>query len=250
MMQDSLNCTIEENHDCHLSVAHYGLRLHKANIGQKKDISLLHNAYMRHREKHPEHDIILYGDSRGAATTFNFIALHNPPHVKAAVMEGIFDSVPHIIKHFLYTDKKPHEEKRLHSIAKFVFGAYKEHGTCPRILVEQIQDDIPLLLITSLQDELTSAQCAFYLYERLRARGHQKVHLLVLKKSKHPSYAVADKEDQVLYETTVHAFYKQYNLPHNSALAARGGQHFGATQPTAEYLRTTYNLPRCPLCNA
>jgi hypothetical protein len=57
-------------------------------------------------------------------------------------------------------------------------------------------------------------------------------------------------EDKKIYEAVVHAFYKKYNLPHNAALALEGQKDFDATQPTAEYLQVTYNLPTCALCDA
>jgi hypothetical protein len=57
-----------------------------------------------------------------------------------------------------------------------------------------------------------------------------------------------DAADRELYETVVHAFYKQYNLPHNSAKAAAGASAFACTQPSVRELKAMYPMPRCGTC--
>ena len=47
-------------------------------------------------------------------------------------------------------------------------------------------------------------------------------YVLVLKKSGHRDYTCKDGEDMQRYQKVVHAFYKKYNLSHNSLLAAAG----------------------------
>ncbi len=249
-MKDGLDFTVIDNPDSPLSIANYSFNFGKANLGQKNDIKTLHKAYNNHIERYPNTGVIMYGDSRGAATIFNFIALHKPQQVKAAVLDGIFDNIPHTVKHFAYTDKRACEEDRLYSIVRFMMGSYKHDGINQRECAEIIADDIPLLMVISLKDGLVAPQSAFYLYNRLRDRGHQKIHLLVLKRALHPAYMITDAQDKKVYETVVHAFYKKYNLPHNTALALEGQKDFDATQPTAEYLQVTYNLPTCALCDA
>ncbi len=249
VMQDSLNFTVKDNPACPLSVVNYSFNFSKANLGQKADIETLHAAYQEHIELYGrDTNIIMLGDSRGAATIFNFIALHKPAQVKAAILDGIFDDIPHTVKHFLYTDKAKAAEARLYGCIKFFMRSYKETGISARQCAEIINDDVPLLMVISLKDGLVAPQSAFYLYSRLRLRGHQKVHILVLKKSLHPSYMVGDPEDKMVYESTVHAFYKHYNLPHNAQKAALGQQTFQETQPSIEQLHL-YKLDQCPYCN-
>lgn len=240
--------TVIDNPDSKLSVVNYTPKFAAANIGQKKDINALHKAYKKHCKAFPGTDVILYGDSRGAATIFNFIALHKPQQVKAAVLDGIFDTVPHCIKHFLYDDKGQAAEERMHQILSWVMWSYRKNGTNPRQCAEIINDDVPLLFVTSLCDGLVSPQCTINLYKRLRERGHQKIHLLVLKKSLHPAYMIGDPEDKTAYETVVHAFYKQYGLPHNSAKAVAGKRAFAATKPSLEEVVQKWPLAQCELC--
>lgn len=249
LFSEKYGITVIDNPQSKLSVVNYTPNLSASNIGQTNDIYTLCQHYKKHVNQHPETDVILYGDSRGAATIFNFIALHNPEKVKAAVVEGIFDTVPHCIKHFLYDDKSLAAEKRLHQILSFAASKYRKNGTNPRKCAEIINDTIPLLFVTSLKDGLVPPQSTIGLYKRLKERGHKKVHLLVLKKSLHPAYMIDDPEDQIIYESVVHAFYKQYNLAHNSLKAAAGKKLFVATQPSIEELQKRYRLNQCELCN-
>ncbi len=241
------NFTVEDNPASSKSVVNYGINFGNANIGQHKDIKALHKSYNRHLKKFPKSDIILYGDSRGAATIFNFIAQHKPAHIKAAVLEGIFDSIPHLIKHFIYVDKGDVAENRLINILNFVMGSYDKKGPFPRNYAETITDDIPLIFVTSLKDGLCYPQGALYLYNRLRERGHKKVHLLMLKDCLHPMYMIGNQKDKDLYERTIHAFYKHYDLPHNSLKAAEGASSFTRTQPSKDELEA-YKLTKCNRC--
>lgn len=241
--------TVIDNPDSPLTVFNYTPNPSASNIGQQKDIDALHKTYKEHIKKYPDLGVVLYGDSRGAATIFNFIAVHSPAKVKAVVLEGIFDTVPHCIKHFLYDDKNPEAEERLHQILSMVMCKYRKKGINPRQCAETIGDDIPLLLVTSLKDGLVPPQSTIGLYKRLKERGHKKIHLLVLKKSLHPIYMIDDPEDKKVYQSVVHAFYKYYDLPHNSAQASLGEKAFLTTQPQAHELKTLYPLPVCELCN-
>jgi hypothetical protein len=240
--------TVVDNPKSTETVANYTPNFAAANIGQKKDINVLRKKYKEHILKYPNTNIILYGDSRGAATSFNFIALHKPEQVKAAVLEGIFDTVPHCVKHFLYDDKSPEAEKCLHNLLSLIAWKYNKNGINPHKCAEFINDDIPLLFVTSLKDGLVPPQGTIGLYKRLKERGHKKIHLLVLKKSLHPAYMIDDPEDRKIYEAAVHAFYKQYNLPHNSSKAALGKTEFSKSQPEINQLATLYPLPKCALC--
>lgn len=230
------------------TVANYNFNLSRTNIAQRGDINALRKAYTAHVRAYPDTDIILYGDSRGAATVFNLIALDKPACVKAAVIEGIFDSVAHALKHFIYTDKEICTQERLEDSLCSVMRSYNKKAPTPLKYAEHINDDIPLLLITSLNDWIVSAQCTFNLYKKLKNRGHRKLHLLVLKDASHPGYMLDNTQDRNLYESVVHAFYEQYGLPYNQERALEGRAAFASTQPTTEELQELYPLPRCLLC--
>ncbi len=246
--QERYDFTVEDNPASSKSVVNYSFNFSDANIGQHKDMLVFKKAYQRHLKKFPDTDIILYGDSRGAAIIFNFLAQEKPTQVKAAILEGIFDDIPHLVRHFCYIDKGHRAEKRLINTMKLLLGSYNNKGPFPRDFAKIISDDIPLLFVTSLADELCCPQGAIALYRKLKERGHKKIHLLVLQNCSHPVYMISNPEDKKLYETTVHAFYKHYGLPHNNAKAAEGMSSFKKTQPSSTELKAAYNLPKCTSC--
>lgn len=247
-MYERYGITVIDNPASNKTVVNYGFHFSRGNVGQKDDIAAYAKTYERHIANYPNTDVILYGDSRGAATTLNFIATHKPRQVKAAVLEGAFDAMPHVMKHCLYSDKEASVEKRLTGTLSLLMRRYKKNAPSPYDYAERITDEIPLLLVTSLKDWIVPPQCTFRLYARLKERGFNNVHILVLERATHPCYMLDDAQDRELYETVVHAFYKHYNLPHNAAKAAAGAFTFGWTQPSADELKALYPMPGCAHC--
>jgi hypothetical protein len=246
--EDTFDFSVEENPLSPETIVRWNFNLDKANLAQDDDIEALHKVYKQHIQKYPKTDIVMFGDSRGAATTFSFIAKYKPQEVKAAILEGIFDSVVHCIKHFIYTGKDSLTEHGMHDLLSAFLGNYKKDGPSPLKFAQTITDDIPLLLVTSIKDGLVPPQGTMSLYNRLKERGFKKVHLLVLKKSIHPCYMISYDEDRTLYETVVHAFYKHYGLPYNAEKATAGQAEFEKTQPNIAHINTEYGLPLCSEC--
>jgi hypothetical protein len=247
-MHERYGITVIDNPQSPNTVVNYNFNLGAGNIAQEKDIKALQATYAKHIQKYPDTDVILYGDSRGATTIFNFIALENPTQVKAAVLEAPFDSMPHVIKHCIYSDKDHAAEKRLTETLSLMMRSYKKSAPSPRDYAELIRDDIPLLFITSLKDWIVPPQCTMYLYNRLKERGLKDVHILVLEHPTHPGYMLDHEGDKNIYESVVHAFYKHYNLPHNAAKAAAGKDYFARTQPAHIDMKVAYTLSCCAHC--
>lgn len=248
IFKNTYDFEVIENPNSKLSVINYGFNFGQANDGQTKDIKALHKAYHEHLEKYPNTGIVAYGDSRGANVWFNFIAEYHPTQVKAAVLESITDDMDHQIKHLFFIDKGEAAESRLLNLYSWIVGSFKKNGPSARKNAEIITDDIPLLLVASLADGIVAPEGVVYIYNRLRERGHQKVHLLMLNKPSHPGYMLDNNEDKENYEAVVHAFYKHYNLPHNSAKAKAGAALFAASQPTDQEIEQLYKLPACRRC--
>jgi hypothetical protein len=246
--QKTYDFSVENNPNSSETIVRYRFNFSQGNLAQTDDINALTNVYQEHVKKYPSTNVILFGDSRGAATTFNFIAQHKPSGVKAAILEGIFDTVPHCIKHLISTDKNETTEQFMHILLCSLLGSYDKNGPTPRLFAEEITDDIPLLFVTSLKDGLVPPQGTMSLYNRLKERGFKKVHLLVLKKSIHPCYMISDEDDKKTYGTVVHAFYKHYGLPHNASKAAEGQTAFAQTQPAIALIEQSYKLPVCTAC--
>lgn len=212
------------------SLAGYWVNPFALNIGQEQDVAILENTYNKHineqRNLHPDKEIgvVCYGASRGAATTFNFLAKHKPVHAKIAVLEGCFDSVEHVLQN-------------RYGLLASIFGAsrlgkflsclckYRPHGLSPINLVAEFPKDVPVLFITSRKDREVPMECTLELVDRLRKTGHHDVHLLILEHSSHPAYMYDHPEDTLKYAQAVHAFYKKYGAPYNQALAYDGEKY-------------------------
>ena len=99
--------TVTDNPNSKLTVANYTPNFASSNIGQYKDINTLHKTYKKHISKFPDTDVILYGDSRGAATIFNFITHYiNPKRLKLQSLREYLIRYPIVLKHFLYDTRK------------------------------------------------------------------------------------------------------------------------------------------------
>jgi hypothetical protein len=220
----------------------------QATIAQEDDIRCLRLAFEAHQERFPDNPVIMFGDSRGAATTFNFIACHKPP-IAGAILEGIFDEVPHAIKHCLrWSKKSATTQKCFNWLLKKCVWQYNPDGPSPLSYVDQIPLDVPLLLVTSLIDEIVPHQCTMRLYCRLKARGHQKVRLLVLEKSSYECYMVGAERDR--YEAVVHAFYRSCDVDYDVARADKGQADFEQTAPTVKEVYERYAVKKTCRCDA
>ncbi|MDR3646993.1 MAG: prolyl oligopeptidase family serine peptidase [Candidatus Babeliales bacterium] len=203
----------------------------KINFGQDLDIAIFKQNYQKHllglNDNYQDYNkqIVLYGFSRGAATVFSFMSLHKPKEVCALICEGMFDSIPNILKH-----RFPNTYKvMLNFLEKFTH--FKTEAISPISAIKDISLDLPILLITSYADYIVSHECVLNLYKSLRELGHAKVHILILQKPGHLKYVFHNQDDKDMYEQTVHAFYKKYNLPYIEDLAIKGEQYFAHTQP-------------------
>ena len=200
---------------------------HQTSLAQENEIKTLANEY----EKLKHQKIVLVGMSRGASTILNFLGTHNSSAVVAAVVESPFDSildtlttlcqaagvnwVPSIIKN---------------SSPNLFFGKFNPHGIFPIKVAHNINKELPILIIASLQDTLIPALNSALIYLKLIDCGHTHVHLLLLDKGHH-AYLL-ENDDAHLYLNVVHAFYKKYDLPHNQTFAAQGEAFLAQCQPS------------------
>lgn len=218
-----------------LSLRGHWVNLARYNLGQEADIEKLDRVYdlAVHKTGHDlQSRVVLYGVSRGAATVFDFIALKQPKDVVAAVVEGIYDDVNNVLNFRFSTISR----KVMYGVLKGL-TSWQKAGISPISLVDKIPQSLPLLFITSRADRSVPSTSTLNLYRALRATGHKAAHLLILERSAHPRYMLDDADDRATYQEVVHAFYKHYNLPHNTALAEKGWAKFLTTQPEISNVR-------------
>lgn len=209
-------------------LCHY-INLFKINVGQEDDINILKQKVEENlkKQKAVNNKIILYGVSRGSATTFSYFALHDFENIAAVICEGIFDSLNNIIKYGDLFSKFKIGILKNSKITKF-----DSNGLCPMKTVNQINKDKPMAIITSIKDEVVPCQCTLNLYKQLLEHGCDKVHILILKKSKHNLYPIDTEKES--YQNFIHAFYKNYNLPYIEEYANKGQELFKQSQPTID----------------
>lgn len=191
--------------------------LGKISIGQETDISShrnKHDAWLEQKDRSSH--LILWGVSRGTATTFCAMAKDNEKYkdVKLVILEGAIDSVENIL-----------QNRRFGSVQKRglnLFTAYRSDGISPLSCVNEFPADIPVVFITSEIDKVVPCTNTQKIANALAERGKNDVFLLKLKKSSHPNYMFDDFEDRDNYETFIHAVYKRYNLKHDPILADKG----------------------------
>lgn len=219
----------------------YDIDFAQINIGQRADVRAVQYGFERHCDRYHDTQIVVFGDSRGAVSVFNWIAEYTP-HIACCICEAIFDDIPHMFLHFSYLGFSSERLGRLIEASLCaVSSAYKRTGPFPIDLVDRVPHSLPLLLVTSLTDRIVSCKTTMRLYCALRNRGYDKVHLLVLLNSEHDSYMVGPDKD--MYEAIVHAFYRHYGIAeYSNEKACAGHDYFLATQPAVHEIIVQYGL--------
>ena len=212
----------------------------QCSLGQGNEIYAFYKAYAATREKltaqNSSQNLVLVGLSRGASVVLAFLGLFNAPQVKAAVLESPFDSLYNVVKTKLSTVDRlfPWATDITYSLLSIAFMQHKRHGICPIEVVHNIPKDFPLIIISSKQDSTAPCQGAKALYRKLLETNHPNAHILVLDNGRH-SKLLKDEQGHI-YQNTVHAFYKKFNLPHNPEFAALGQATLQNCQPTLKEL--------------
>lgn len=200
---------------------------HQTSLGQDNEIKALANAY-----EHIKHEnVVVMGYSRGAATVLNWLGTKKPTNVVAAIVESPYDSITNALDFFCKNAGVgwiPYSI--LYSSPNLFFGKFDYKGVFPIKVIQHLDPHIPLLIIASLEDALVPATSTATLYTRLLQLDHPHVYFLLLNKGKHGH--LLEDHDAHYYLNTVHAFYKKYNLPHNSAFAAQGEKILSQCQPS------------------
>ncbi len=198
------------------SVKTHDVNISDINLGQQQDIISHEKKVLSCYEQYPESDLILWGVSRGAATTFDAVACNNySDKTRLVVLEGCFDSVDSVITSLW----KP-LQFWAHLLLKAT--AYDKNGIAPINMVEQfsmqLPEQTPVVFSTSLGDTMvphTSVQrLAHALAQADKKYGKKrKIFLITLKGAPHYSYMKTKKDNQ-FYLQAIHTIYYYLNLPH------------------------------------
>ncbi len=201
----------------------------KTSLGQDNEIKRLAEVYkdivQNTKDKREDSEIVIFGLSRGASTGLNFVARHNPPAVKALVLESPFDKVETVVDNKfeqLWLLKWVPQNFRQY-ITENIYWRYKKDGVCPIDEVSKIRKDLPILIICTKEDELVPCHSSLKLYDKLKESGHTATHLFIADHGKHAKILQGPDGDS--YQAAVHAFYKKYGFPHNPEFARQGREY-------------------------
>jgi hypothetical protein len=208
------------------SLKSHFINLPKFNFGQDGDLANHYNKYIQCVNEYPDHDLILWGVSKGAATTINALTRNNYDNskIKMVVLEGCFTNIEEVFNHWVqnrsYFDSN-YILARLFlwclskNILKYILNYQSKPDYNPINAIASLPHGIPIVFITCEADIVVPASQTTSLYERLKELGHPNVHLLKLKNSRHHGYMFDDENDRKAYETFINNLYKQYDLiPH------------------------------------
>lgn len=209
----------------------------QTSLGQSNEIIALNNAYEQvikalATENTINNSVILMGVSRGATTVLNFAGMYRPTQVKALIVESPFDSTRSLVKNILskiYLDTIPYATTAGHYLLSGIFWQHSTCGACAIDAIDTIDKELPILLVCSEKDSVVPASSTLLLYKKLRKNGHNKVHIFIVKKSRHAR--ILHGPDAQNYQSIVHAFYKKYNLSHDPLLAEKGHLLLENSQP-------------------
>lgn len=212
--------------NCTETINAHSLILKRVSIGQDNDIA---NHQMRYDQcvgQHPGSDLVFFGPSRGAATTFSALAA-NPydlNKIRLIILEGCFDTVPHVLKmrHPWLLGLEGVRNVALRVLARMT--GFKLNGRSPLSLVDSFPVGVPVIFITSAVDTSVNPRCTQCLIDALKRRGSNPIYKLMLKRSSHPHYMMDDTEDTENYRDCLHALYRRLNLPYIPEYAQSGEQ--------------------------
>lgn len=213
----------EAPEDLEFTVTAHTICIGRMSMGQARDIAEHKARYDLCVAQYPDSDIILFGVSRGAATTFNACACnhYDMNKVKLIVLEGCFDSVAnaaHNSQLFLGWHKLAKKfVDKLGSLTQF-----KDEGIAPIKLIADFPEQVPVLFVTSKKDIIVPVTSVLNVAHGLKERGKNPVYLLVLERSSHPKYMMDNAKDTAMYRDCLHALYKQLDLPYIPAYARSG----------------------------
>jgi len=234
------------------SIKYHAIHLSKMSISQKTDIEshkTKYDCWLNSPDKNKNEKLILYGVSRGSATTFNAFVTYKYPEVALVVLEGCFFSVDDVINNRF----NPLSRKIIKS-AISSFTKHELNGISPGSKISEFPENVPVVFITSEIDKEVPCSTTIKLAKALANKGKNDVYLLKLKKSSHPNYMFDHLYDRNQYEFFMHALYKKYGMPYNPRLAKNGKNLVEKNRliPNEDQsielqdLKVNVNSPACP----
>lgn len=186
----------------------------KMHMAGPEDIKELHTTIL----KIAEHDnIVLFGCSRGAATSINELGQNNPKNIVAVILDASPSSMPETIHPILANLGVHHSYDK--TVFSILFPQYHQDIITPLQSIKKIQNkNLPILLIHSQDDSKVPYHHSLQLYKEFLHNGFNNVYLATIPQGRH-AFLLQDSTVKDLYLQAVHSFYKKHNLPYNEQYA-------------------------------
>jgi len=197
-----------DNADNDLTLSMHSIDNSSVSIGGETDLKEHKIKYDLWKEINPNEKCILYGVSRGSATTFSAMEEYQYKDVSLVVLEGCFGKMDLLMqRRFSY-----YFGSLLYKLLPWWFSAYDSNQREPLDRIDKFPENIPVVFIGSEKDELVLSENTEELAKKLAEKKKNDVYLLILKNSKHSDYPVG--KDKLIYLQFMHSIYKKYNLPY------------------------------------
>ena len=86
---------------------------------------------------------------------------------------------------------------------------YDRNGSSPLKLIDKVPKNIPIIIISSLKDQIVPFKSSENIYTRLFDNGCI-AHLIKLEKSDHSNYVGNNKDDTFKYYNDIMGYYEKY----------------------------------------
>lgn len=217
----TLLTTLQNQHFGRKNAQGHHFNISRASVGGELDVSH-HQIYLRrllaeNRGRATRKKIVLFGPSRGGATTLVSVANllpHEIQEISLVIVEAPFDTLPNVIRQSSRSSKgimkfRPILDSFLLKFAPYI-SSIDLNQESPLQAIEKLPLDFPLAFILSKADCRVPPQCTQTLIDRLRERGHRELNVLVLETSPHPTMSIDNKADVLRYTEFINRLYDRY----------------------------------------
>jgi hypothetical protein len=241
------------------SVDCYAVDKRQVSLGQATDIKAHHKKYKAltnpalNKAYNPtkKNHVVLYGLSRGGSAIFSACAVHHSEYtdVKLCILEAPPATISSAVKFklgaslgkFLYQN-----------MGKLILGAQHETTRAHQAIasIDTFPKHVPLVVISSKQDELVPHKSSLNLALGVAARRQQaievgetnvaSVYVIQLDNSKHNRYT--EGAERARYQHAVHAIYRKHGLPYIEAYANAGESELQVAELTQGILSSQVRM--------
>ena len=184
----------------------------ESDLGQEKDITAIH--YHVKSETEYKMPFMFFASCKGASAIINYIAKHNPQNLKAVILEAPFSNILDFVRKISAPLGIPKTWDSV--ILKELFPNYPENALPPIQAIPYIENkNLPILLIHSQEDQITSIAESLALYKTFKKNGFNHIYLAILK-GKHAHIITEDRNN---FFKVIHTFYKAFNFKYNNLYA-------------------------------